>query len=169
VQKEQCFLLGKITKLHGYKGAMVLHIDSSTPQYFRTLESVFLEFNQELIPFFFAERGKLNGKKLIVKLEDVSPEEASRFIGCQAYLPQEMLPAPKEGFYDKAILGFKAISGEKEIGEIIEVVENAAQNLFVIEQGEKEYLVPAVEAFIQKIEHTQKIVYLELPEGLLDL
>ena len=79
--KEQCFLLGKITKLHGYKGAMVLHIDSSTPQYFKELESVFLEFNQELVPFFFAEKGKLNGKKLIVKLEDVSPEQASRFIG----------------------------------------------------------------------------------------
>ena len=148
---------------------MVLHIDSSTPQYFKTLESVFLEFNQELIPFFFAERGKLNGKKLIVKLEDVSPEEASRFVGCQAYLPQEMLPAPKAGFYDKAILGFKAYASGTEIGTIIEVIENASQNLFVIEQGEKEYLVPAVEAFIQKIEHTEKIVYLELPEGLLDL
>ena len=148
---------------------MVLHIDSSTPQYFRTLESVFLEFNQELIPFFFAERGKLNGKKLIIKLEDVAPEEAARYVGCQAYLPQEMLPAPKEGFYDKAIIGFQAFSNEQQIGTITEVVENAAQNLFVIEQGEKEYLVPAVEAFIQKIEHTEKIVYLELPEGLLDL
>ena len=148
---------------------MVLHIDSSTPQYFKTLESVFLEFNQELIPFFFAERGKLNGKKLIVKLEDVSPEEASRFVGCQAYLPQEMLPTPKAGFYDKAILGFKAYANGAEIGTIIEVIENASQNLFVIEQGENEYLVPAVEAFIQKIEHPEKIVYLELPEGLLDL
>ena len=49
------------------------------------------------------------------------------------------------------------------------MVENTAQNLFVIEQGVKEFLVPAVEAFIQRIEHPEKIVYLELPEGLLDL
>ena len=169
MQKEQCFLLGKITKLHGYKGAMVLHIDSSTPQYFRELESVFLEFDQELIPFFFAERCKLNGKKLIVKLEDVSADEASRFIGCNAYLPEEMLPTPKEGFYDKVILGYTAYHRDKAIGTITDVVENTAQNLFVIEQGEKEFLVPAVEAFIQRIEHPEKIVYLELPEGLLDL
>ena len=162
-------MLGKITKLHGYKGAMVLHIDSTTPQFFKTLESVFLELNQELIPFFFAERGKLNGKKLIVKLEDVSPEEASRFVGCPAYLPQEMLPAPQEGFYDKAIIGFKAYSEGNCIGIISEVLENSAQNLFVIKEGEKEFLVPAVEAFIQSIEHPEKIVYLELPEGLLGL
>ena len=148
---------------------MVLHIDSSTPQYFKELESVFLEFNQELVPFFFAEKGKLNGKKLIVKLEDVSPEHASRFIGSSAYLPQEMLPTPKDGFYDKAILGFSAFNGDKPIGVIEDVIENASQNLFVIENNQKEYLVPAVEAFIQSIDHTDKNVYLDLPDGLLDL
>ena len=55
------------------------------------------------------------------------------------------------------------------VGTITDVVENTAQNLFVIEHDEKEFLVPAVEAFIQRIEHPEKIVYLELPEGLLDL
>ncbi len=169
MQKEQCFLLGRITKLHGYKGAMVLYIDSFNPQYFGEIESVFLEFNRELIPFFFTERGKLKGKKLIIKLEDVSAEEASRFVGCSAYLPEKMLPVPKEGFYDKAILGYTAYQGNKAIGSITDVVENSAQNLFIIEQREKEYLIPAVEAFIQRIEHPEKIVYLELPEGLLDL
>jgi 16S rRNA processing protein RimM len=168
VQKEQCFLLGKITKLHGYKGSMVLFIDSSTPQYFRHLESVFLEINQELIPFFFSERGKLNGKKLIVKLEDVNPEQASSLVGCQAYLPKEMLPSETEGFYDKAIVDFDAISNGSSVGRIKGVIENTAQNLFLIE-GEKEFLVPAVEAFIKEIDHQNKIVYLELPEGLLDL
>ena len=128
---------------------MVLHIDSSTPQYFKELESVFLEFNQELVPFF-AEKGKLNGKKLIVKLEDVSPEQASRFIGSSAYLPQEMLPTPKDGFYDKAILGFR--TNETTNGSNEDAIEKASQNLFVIENNQKEYLVPAVEA-IQSIDH----------------
>lgn len=148
---------------------MVLHINSSTPQYFKELESVFLEFNQELIPFFFAARGKLNGKKLIVKLEDVSPEEASRLVGSMAYLPEEMLPKPRKGFYDKAILGFSAYNGDQAIGIIEDVIESTSQNLFIIEMGQKEYLVPAVEAFIQSIDQTNKIVYLELPDGLLDL
>ncbi|MCH1533870.1 MAG: 16S rRNA processing protein RimM, partial [Schleiferiaceae bacterium] len=76
MQKEQCFSLGKITKLHGYKGAVVLHIDSSTPQYFKELESVLLEIDQELVPFFVASRGKLNGKKLVVSFEDVDPNQA---------------------------------------------------------------------------------------------
>ncbi|MDC1022467.1 ribosome maturation factor RimM [Schleiferiaceae bacterium] len=168
MQKEQCFLLGKITKLHGYKGSMVLFIDSSTPQYFKHLESVFLEINQELIPFFFSQRGKLNGKKLIVTLEDINSEQATSLVGSSAYLPKEMLPSVAEGFYDKAIIGFKAISKGEVIGSIVDVIENTAQSLFLI-KGERENLVPAVEAFIKEIDHQNKKVYLELPEGLLDL
>ena len=143
---------------------MVLFIDSATPQYFKNLESVFLEINQELIPFFFSERGKLNGKKLIVKLEDVTPEHASSLVGCRAYLPKEMLPPVTEGFYDKAIIGFNVISSSTSM-KYYRCGENSTQNLFVIE-GEKEFLVPAVEAFIKEIDHHNKIIYLELPEGL---
>lgn len=149
---------------------MVLHIDSSTPQYFKTLESVLLEIGNELVPFFFSERGKLNGKKLIVKFEDVTPDDARRLVGCSAYLPKEMLPEPSsDEFYDKAIIGYIAKSGDNQIGSVSEVIENVSQNLFLIEGLEKEHLVPAVEAFIQSIDHQQKIVYLDLPEGLLDL
>lgn len=147
---------------------MVLFIDSSTPQYFKHLESVFLEINQELVPFFFSELGKLKGKKFIIKLEDINPKQASSLVGCKAYLPKEMLPSVTEGFYDRAIVGFDAISKGKSIGRIKSVIENKAQNLFLIE-GKKEFLVPAVEAFIKEIDHHNKIVYLELPEGLLDL
>jgi 16S rRNA processing protein RimM len=169
VQKETCFSLGKITKLHGYKGAVVLHIDSTTPQYFKNLESVLLEIGSELVPFFFSERGKLNEKKLIVKFEDVEADHASRLVGAQAYLPKEMLPAPREGYYDKAIVGFSVFDGITNIGSIVEVIENTAQNLFVVQQGETEHLIPAVDAFIQKIDNQEKIIYLELPEGLLEL
>jgi 16S rRNA processing protein RimM len=174
VQKEDCFSLGKITKLHGYKGGIILHIDSSTPQYFKELESVFLEINQELVPFFFAKRGKLNGKKMVIVLEDVDPDEASRLVGCSAYLPQSMLPQSEDddSFYDKAIIGFRAIdvnNGDNIIGVIEDIIENTAQNLFVIVNEEREFYIPVVDAFISRIDNTSKFVYLDLPEGLLDL
>ena len=108
------------------------------------------------------------GKNSLLNLKTSTLEQASSLVGCQAYLPKEMLPSVTEGFYDKAIIGFNAISKADSIGRIIDVIENKAQNLFLIE-GEKEFLVPAVEAFIKEIDHHNKIVYLELPEGLLDL
>jgi 16S rRNA processing protein RimM len=170
VQKEQCFSLGKITKLHGYKGGLILHIDSSTPQFFKDLESVFLEINQELVPFFFAQKGKLNGKKLLVYFEDISPEKASALVGRNAYLPQSMFPEVEDDlYYDKAIMGYDVIVKDASIGKIVDVVENSGQNLFVVASNSSEYLIPAVDPFITSLDQAKKIIYLELPEGLLDL
>ena len=170
MQKEQCFSLGKITKLHGYKGGLILHIDSSTPQYFKDLESVLLDINQELVPFFLSRKGKLNGKKLLIYLEDVRAEDAHKYVGRKVYLPESMLPKTEEdSYYDKAIIGYTACDGEIEIGEVVDVVENSSQNLFIVEKDEQELLIPAVDAFIKSIDSEQKIIYLELPEGLLDL
>lgn len=157
MQKEQCFSLGKITKLHGYKGAVVLHIDSSTPQYFKNLESVLLEIRQELVPFFVSSRGKVTGKKMVLTFEDVQGDEAAALVGASAYLPLELLPPPEEDdFYDKAIVGYKAMDGVREIGTVEDVVENGPQNLFLVDSPSGSHLIPAVDAFISRIDHKKK-------------
>ena len=150
---------------------MVLHIDSSTPQYFKELESVLLEINQELVPFFVSTIGALNGKKLVLSFEDIGLEEAKRLVNSAAFLPMHMLPEPEEdkGFYDKAIDGYTAFYNGQSFGSIVEIIEQSAQNLFLIESDEVQHLIPVVEPFIQRIDHKKKSIYFDLPEGLLDL
>ncbi len=134
------------------------------------MESVLLDIDQELVPFFLSQKGKLNGKKLLIYLEDVRAEDAHKYVGREAYLPESMLPKTEDGsYYDKAIIGYTAWDVASAIGEVVDVVENSSQNLFVLAKGEQEFLIPAVDAFIKGIDSEQKIIYLELPEGLLDL
>jgi len=134
------------------------------------LESVLLDIDQELVPFFLSQKGKINGKKLLIYLEDVRPEDAHKYVGREAYLPESLLPkAEGNSYYDKAIIGYTAWNGPNIIGEVVDVLENSSQNLFIVEKGEQELLIPAVDAFIKGIDSEQKIIYLELPEGLLDL
>ena len=47
--------------------------------------------------------------------------------------------------------------------------KQSAQNLFLIESDENQYLIPVVEPFIERIDHKKKSIYFDLPEGLLDL
>lgn len=149
----------------------MLFLDTTTPEFFTELESVFLEVGQELVPFFFQDRGKLNGKKFIVTFEDVNAEAAAALVGCEAYLPQDMLPEMEDGFYDAALIGFTAKERNGQvIGTVVEVLELSAQHLFVIEtETEHRILVPAVEAFIFELNDQTRELVLELPEGLLDL
>ena len=107
---------------------------------------------------------------MLIYLEDVRPEDAHKYVGREAYLPESMLPeAEDDAYYDKAIIGYTAWEGKGDIGVVVDVVENSSQNLFVVEKGKQEFLIPAVDAFIKGIDTNEKIIYLELPEGLLDL
>ena len=56
------------------------------------------------------------------------------------------------------------------LGEVIDVDTTTVNTLFVIERAEEEeLLVPAQEEFIVGIDQKQKLITVELPEGLLNL
>ena len=52
MQIKDCYFLGTITKAHGYKGELNVHLDTDEPQAYKNLESIFIEKNGLLIPFF---------------------------------------------------------------------------------------------------------------------
>mgnify|MGYP006157409139 CR=1 FL=1 len=45
---EDCFELGIISKLHSFKGEVILYIDSDEPEHYYDIDSVFLEINKQL-------------------------------------------------------------------------------------------------------------------------
>ena len=66
--------------------------------------------------------------------------------------------------------GFKAIDTELgKLGEITDVDDNTINTLFVIDGEDDEILVPAQEEFIVNIDHENKEIIFELPEGLVSM
>ena len=75
--KNDCYYLGKVTKKHGFKGNLIIHLDTDEPELYDTLEAVFIEQDGTLVPFFFETSQPYQGTKLLVKFEDITPEEAN--------------------------------------------------------------------------------------------
>ncbi len=170
--KTDCFQLGRITKKHSYKGEVVVHLDTDMPEKYQNLESVFLDIQGELVPFFIEESLWTGGQKLRVKFEDIDNEEqALKLINHEVYLAIALLPPLKgKQFYYHEVEGFTAIDVNLgEIGVIKTVSDESSQALFIIQKGDKEILIPAIDSFISKIDRIAKIIYLETPDGLLDL
>lgn len=169
---EECFQLGHISRLHGYKGAVVAVFDTDRPEAYTTLESVLIENDGELIPFFITDLSRNSKGHFILTFEDLEAEEAASYIGAELYLPLNLLP-PLSGkkFYFHEVTGFAVYDKEAGlIGELEMMLDSGAQPLFkIVNTEEKEILVPAIDDFIDRIDRQEKEIHLQLPEGLLDI
>ncbi|WP_037319046.1 ribosome maturation factor RimM [Salegentibacter sp. Hel_I_6] len=170
--KGECFFLGKIVGKFSFKGEVLIKLDTDVPEMYLEMESVLIEYNENLVPFFI-ERSNLQKSTLLrVKFEDIETEQdAEDLIGALTYLPLTMLPDLEEDqFYFHEIIGFDVIdSTHGNIGKITSINDSTAQALFEIQHGEKQILIPMNDEFIEKIDKENKTIYLTTPEGLVEL
>ncbi len=171
MEKDQCFYFGKVIKTHGIKGEISIRIDADEPQEYLGLNFILLEIQRSLIPFFITKIG-IHGNKAYVKLQDVDTiERASELAGLDIFLPLEQLPKLKGNkFYFHEVPGFKIVD-EKHglIGSLEQVLEYPGQALFQVLVGKKEVLIPILDEVITKVDRRSKTIYIQAPEGLIDL
>ena len=171
MQKEDCYYLGKITKKHGFKGNLILHLETDEPELYQNMESVFIETNGMLVPFFFETIGPHSKNKLLVKFEDLTPEEAEKLVNRSVWLPLDTLPELEDdAFYYHEIIGYKVIDSRKgEIGLIKNVNDSGMQALFEIDFDGKQILIPVVDDWILEVNKDEKFIRIETPDGLIEL
>lgn len=170
--KEDCFRLGSVAKLHGYKGEVSIYLDVDEPQDYRNLESVFVEIDGKLVPFFLEHIRVRNNGYAIVQFEQVDTEKkAARLVKSGLYLPLDLLPETEENeFYFFEIENFEVIDEHHgPIGIVQKVIDLAGNPIIQIDKDGKEILIPNQEQFIQKVDKDDQKLYISAPEGLIDM
>ena len=88
-------------------------------------------------------------------------------IGKEVFLPLEFIDKSQQNEL-AALIGFEAIDSKHgNIGKVTDILDNTAQEIFQISNGDQEFLIPITENFIQKVD--SNTIFLETPEGLIDL
>ena len=173
MRKEECFYLGKIAKKFSFKGEVLVYLDTDEPELYENMESVFVEFNNHLVPFFIEKSALHKNDFLRVKFEDVNTEaEAEDILNCPIYLPLNMLPKLSGNkFYFHEVIGFNVEDKRLGIvGKIVSINDSTAQPLFeVINNSGTEILIPMIDHFLVKIDRDNKKVVMDLPEGLIEM
>jgi 16S rRNA processing protein RimM len=169
---DDCYLLGKITKPHGLKGEVILWMDVDVPEVYAEIDSILLMENGSLVPYFF-ESLQIRGKKSIAKFEDINTiEQTEAIINLLAYLPLDNLPEmDNKSFYYHEVPGFelKEEKNGKIIGKVTQVYEGAGQDLIAFLIDGKEVLIPISDDIVKTIDRENKILNVNLPEGLIEI
>jgi len=169
--RSDLFELGKVTKPKGIKGEIDIFLDSDNPEYYKNLESVLIELNHELVPFFI-ETIRISGRFATVKCDGISSfEDAAKLVGSVVFLPLEKLPTLKGNrFYFHDLKGANVIDKTMgNIGIIMNIYDNTEQPLAEIIINGNDILFPLLERFIEKFDKESKTLYVNLPEGLVNL
>jgi 16S rRNA processing protein RimM len=172
MNKADCFHLGYIAKLHGFKGEVSLFLDVTNPSDYQTLDAVFIEINGQLIPFFIDSIKLKNKGFAAVKFEGVDDESsARRLLRMQVFLPEQVLPKLSGiHFYDHEVVGYKVIDAHYgEVGILEAVIDFQVNPLIQILNNGAEVLIPLREGLVKKLDRKNKIMNIEAPEGLIEL
>ena len=172
MQHKDCFQLGYIAKLHGFKGEVSLFLDVTNPADYETLDALFIDINGQLTPFFVESFTLKNKGFASVKFEGVTTEnDAKVLLRKNCYLPLTILPKlDDKHFYDHEIEGYKVVDTQfGEAGIVEQVIDLSANPLLQIMHQEKEILIPFIPNLIEKVDRLTKTLYINAPAGLIEM
>lgn len=164
LQLKDFIVIGTVAKTHGTSGELRLEANQKLKQ----KEWVMIDFNQKPVPFFMEQCRELLPNEYLVKIRDYNTiESVQDFVGRKIYYYSTKAVKSKKQI-DESIIGYTLIDLEKgTIGQLEDMVEMPGQILFQTTYQFTEVLIPAVDDFIDEIDHEKQTIYLKLPEGLI--
>jgi len=168
---EDCFRIGSILKTRGLKGELQLYVDFDNLADI-DITAIFIDMAGKLIPYFVESIKYPQKNTAYLYLEDIDTiEKATPLAKKDVYLSNTQKPKKKKAeFTLKDLLGFTAIDeNEGELGKITAINEFPQQLIAAVTYKNCEVLFPLNEEIIKGIDVVKNIVFIDLPDGLLDI
>lgn len=166
--------VGRLVKAHGLKGALKLELYTDDPDRRFTPGAVFALQVPTSSPWHgstltLAELRWYNGQP-VGFFEGVADRTAAEsLVKAILWIDQDAEEEPEEdAWYDFQLVGLRAQRDGEEVGRIVRVEHFPAQDLLVIDTGEREVLVPFVSAIVPAVDIAAGIVTITPPPGLLE-
>ena len=160
---------GKIINTHGFRGTVKLESRCDSPEILAGLKQI-----------WFLEKGDYVSRRVrhasvfkqfvLMDIEGVESEEAANALRERlVYAARKDIPVEEGSHFIVDLIGLDvrhADTGEV-LGKLIDVNQRGATDLYVVRTPHGEFLVPAVPAFVIRVD-TEDAVYIRPIEGLLD-
>ena len=172
---EKLIEIGSVRKTHGYAGEIKLALIKGYGPDVKAAKFLFIgRIPAKALPY---ELESLRGADWIAKIAELtSKEQAAGLRGQNIYLREDEVTyviedeMEEETKASQQFVGFTIIDEHLgEVGMIEEVVVYPQQEIAKLTYKGQEALIPLNQALISGVDFIKKIVFMDLPEGLLDL
>lgn len=161
------FTIGKVTGVHGLGGNLKVRSFSDSMDTFCPGNTVLLKFeNIEGAPYTIL-KAQPHQNGILLALEGIKTRElAEELVGCDILIDRDQLEEPEEdAWYWQDLYGLDVFDHIKGfIGKITQIFPTGANDVLVIEDKEKEILVPMHKNFVESVDLENNMLKTTLPE-----
>jgi 16S rRNA processing protein RimM len=162
--------IGKIIKLHGINGYVKVVSYSGILERFLKLTSIYMEIEGETRGFI-PEDVVLDDSSANIKFKNInSREEAAPLVRKELLVPyEERVKLPADIFFIHDLIGLQVfdINGNY-LGPLKDVFQMGGNDVYRVNDGKREILIPAVSEFVKEISLTEKKITVQLIEGMVE-
>ncbi len=170
-QEKPFVAIGRIYKAHGLHGDVILASYSEAEDVFPYDTVCFKDARGGMLSMGVIHVRHVKKGHFRIRLEDVEDRTgAEGLVGREVFIFEEQLPAVSPGeYYWKDLMGIQVqtLAGEC-IGAVESIFRTGAHDVYVVGNGERELLVPAVDVFIREVDLERRVMTVDLPSGLAD-
>lgn len=169
MDKPTRLIIGKILKPFGVHGELKVEILTDFPKRFASLRQVFVGADAKL---FSVERAHLhNDHTALVKLAGIdTPEQAGK-------LREQLLSVAIDDavqLRDNQVYLFQTIgltvktTDGQTLGKIIDVLDTRANDVYIVDAGAREILIPAIPEIVREIDLARGEMIVQLIDGIVE-
>lgn len=164
---ENLIPIGTITKIHGYKG-FIKAIIKTQKKTISIGKALFIEINKKPVPFIVEDFAN-SDEEYLIKFDDIeNTTQAEEIVGLNIFIESTNIENNSDNFLN--IEGYKVIDNVLGfVGIVNSIIKKPGQDLIEVFNNEKSFFLPCVKQIILKINHKEKTIFTEIPEGIISL
>ncbi|MBW1743630.1 MAG: 16S rRNA processing protein RimM [Deltaproteobacteria bacterium] len=161
--------IGKVVGTHGIKGYLkvISYAESTAP--FADGKELALRQVGKPVARFRIESARPHKRGFLLALEGItSIDVAKEWVGYELCIDRATLPEPEQDtYYWDQIIGLDVFTVDGgRLGRVAAIFPTGSNDVYVVREGKKEILIPALESVVVDIDLTANTLRVDLPEGL---
>ena len=172
VSPENLLLMGKVIRPHGLQGLLRIWSYAQSEESFLKGGTVLLKSDSGEIHEYKVLSIRPHKNIFLLKLKGLNSfNDAERFREAEILLCKDALGKKNDHeFFWYELIGLRVyLDTGKYIGTIRHILPTGSNDIYVVQEGEKEILIPAIHDAVKEINLADKKMIISEMEGLLDL
>lgn len=164
--------IGTILKSVGLLGELKVSPLTHFPRRFNQLRDITVQTKGGESQTYRIEKVRYASPFVYLKLAGLSSlEEAQLLAGGSILIPEEeRMPLPEGSYYHFEIVGLDVfLENGTRLGKIASVMETGSNDIYVVKEEGKEFLIPALSSVVKEINLSERRMTIRPMQGLLEL